>query len=84
MLRDQGARIEVDGGPGPGLEKRGLTPESEGRWMGGISVTQLDITILPSASPPCPEEPPTKPQGPKRVGSLTAPPQLGAMYASRP
>lgn len=24
MLRDQGAGIEVDGGPGPGLEKRGL------------------------------------------------------------
>lgn len=68
----------------PRIGKAG-TPKSEGRWTGGILVIQLSIAILPSASPPCPDEPPTKPRAQKRVASLTAPPPwLGVMYASRP
>lgn len=57
----------------PRIGKAG-TPESEGRWMDGISVAQLSITILPSASPPCPDEPPTKPQAPKEGRKPNYPP----------
>lgn len=44
MLRDQGAGIEVDGGPGPGLEKRGLRRVKVDGWMG----FQLPNSVSPS------------------------------------
>lgn len=70
---------------GPGSSDRGgrrsrprtgksRTPGSEGRWKGGIVVAQLSITILPLASPPCPDEPPTKPQDPRGDSKPNCPP----------
>lgn len=72
MLKDQGARIEVDGGSGPGLEKRALQGVKVDGWVG--LVTQLSLTILRSASPPCPDDPPLNLRAQERVASLTAPP----------
>lgn len=66
------ARIEVDGGPGPGSEKPGLTPGSEGRWVGGVLVAQLSITILLHPHPVLMT--PLRPRARERVASLTAPP----------
>lgn len=58
---------------GPRIGKAG-TPGSEGRWVGGILVVQLRITILPSANPPCPDDPPLSLRAQERVASPNAPP----------
>lgn len=72
MLRDQGARIEVDGGPGPGLEKRGLQRVKVDGWVG----FQLASSVSPSFHHPHPVlmNPPTEPQGPKEGSKPNCPP----------